>query len=240
MTCNEIRKLIHDYMDGELPANQAVLFEQHLESCPYCSENWQDLEWTKQLLNVKDRLSAEEHVWAQIRRKTRLEPWAWLFERWDSCRTYWRDMDRSAFWSKISAVPVTLLFFTTILMQFHLQGVEEWTYPAITVRRLPSSVITESSLTEVQVRYTYAELDGIITTAWKMPYEDSFSLLAQVMPEGHAEISRVLEYPKSPNLLEAVDVTLRSSEFEVARNLSKPLLLYSFQKIDVYAEYPHF
>ena len=73
-------------------------------------------------------------------------------------------------------------------------------------------------------------------TAWKIPYEDSLSLVAEITPEGYAQIDDILEYPKNQELLEAVDLTLRCTQFETRHHLSRPFVIYSFQKIDVYGD----
>ncbi len=77
-----------------------------------------------------------------------------------------------------------------------------------------------------------------MSAVWKMPFEDSLSLVAAITPEGSAEIGDVLEYPKSQELLRAIALTLRSSQFQTAgaHRLDHPFVIYSFQKVDVYEE----
>lgn len=239
MTCHEVRERTHEYLDGLMPANQAAVLEEHLKGCEACRENWEDLAWTRQLLSVKEYLPAQarEHILREVRQ--RAVSWrTHLSVYWDDCRSYWRDIDRGILWSKVSAIPVTLGFFIMILMQFPIAPFQDWTYPVISERRLPSSVFTEQEMTEAQGRHSYAEIDELTDAAWKLPYEDSFSLLAEITPEGHAEIDYVLEYPKSPDLLAAVDANLRTSSFQLSSNVVKPILIYSFQKIDVYSDRP--
>ena len=87
------------------------------------------------------------------------------------------------------------------------------------------------------VRYQTGELDDLMNAVWKMPFEDSLSLVAEIGPEGFVQIGSVLEYPRSPMLLDAVDLTLRGSRFEIAasHDLDSPFMIYSFQKVDVYS-----
>ena len=75
-----------------------------------------------------------------------------------------------------------------------------------------------------------------MTAVWKIPFEDSLSLVAKITPDGSAEIGDVLEYPKSPDLLEAVELTLSGGQFQTvnAQNLDDTFVIYSFQKVDVY------
>ena len=37
MTCRELIEFLLDYVEGELPAEQRRLFEQHIEICPDCA-----------------------------------------------------------------------------------------------------------------------------------------------------------------------------------------------------------
>jgi hypothetical protein len=239
MTCHEVRERTHEYLDGLMPANHAAVLEEHLKDCADCRENLEDLAWMKQLLSVKEYLPspAREHILREVH--ARAASWRTVLSVfWDDCCAYWRDIDRGILWSKVSAIPVTLGFFIMILMQFPITPFQNWTYPVISEKRLPSSVFTESLMSEAQGRHSYAEIDELTNAAWKLPYEDSFSLVAEITPEGHAEIDYVLEYPKSPDLLAAVDANLRTSNFQLSANIVKPMLIYSFQKIDVYSDQP--
>jgi hypothetical protein len=62
------------------------------------------------------------------------------------------------------------------------------------------------------------------------------SLVAKLTPEGSAKIGDVLEYPKSPDLLEAVELTFSGGQFQTvsAQNSDDTFVIYSFQKVDVY------
>ncbi|HXK58957.1 MAG TPA: zf-HC2 domain-containing protein [Acidobacteriota bacterium] len=240
MTCQETREKIHEYLDGELAANQAAVLELHLGECDKCRDFWEGLIWVKQALAVRERLPvpAQEQVWNQVHFRAHYGWPVWLQEQWDRFRTYWRDLDRLLLWSKLSAIPVTLGFFVMVLMQFPLVQFQHWTYPAFEMRRMPSSVFTEPLMTQVMARHTHADIDEIWSAAWKIPYEDSLSLVAQITPAGHAEIDQILKYPKNQDLLAAVDDSLRSTRFQSARNIRNPLVIYSFQKIDVYSDLP--
>ncbi len=241
MSCQDVLKNIHDYLDGELSASQASELESHLRQCDACRSEVDDLSWVRQTLAVKEHLpaAAEEQIWKHVHQRLGVVWWDWAYGLFDDIRTYWRDLDRITVWTRVSAVPVTLAFFVSILLQFPLVAIEEWTYPAFTMKRMPSSVFSEALVTQIQARHTPAEIDDIMSAAWKLPYEDSFTVLAQVTAEGHAEIEDVIEYPKSHDLLQAVDDTLRATQFQTAQNNTvKPLVIYSFQKIDVYSDQP--
>ena len=36
VTCEEVVELVNDYLEGELPADEVELFEQHLNDCAGC------------------------------------------------------------------------------------------------------------------------------------------------------------------------------------------------------------
>jgi hypothetical protein len=236
MTCHEVRERIHECVDGELPMNQAVQTQTHLSDCATCRRAVDELGQLRKILATRARLSrlAQDRIWGQMQRKLRRKWYDWWVERWGDLCVFWRDLDRLTLWSKVSAVPVTLSFFVILLLQFPLSDSQVWTYPAFTVQRAPNSVFSEPVMGEVRATYTTGEIGDILDVAWKMPYEDSLSVLAEITPEGHAEIGDVLQYPKSQALLQAVNLTLRSTEFHAARSFPKPVVIYSFQKIDVY------
>ena len=36
LSCPKARSMVSDYIDGDLPADQARSLEEHLETCPFC------------------------------------------------------------------------------------------------------------------------------------------------------------------------------------------------------------
>ncbi len=98
------------------------------------------------------------------------------------------------------------------------------------------SPLSRPVIAQVSVRYQGTEFEDLMTTVWKIPFEDRLSLVAKITADGSAQIGDVLEYPKSPDLLEAVELTLRGGQFQTvsAQNSDVSFVIYSFQKIDVY------
>jgi hypothetical protein len=94
--------------------------------------------------------------------------------------------------------------------------------------------LTLPVVSSVQARQQKEDLNGLVDAAWRLPYEDSLSLVAEIGPAGFAEIDSILEYPKSSELLNAVNLSLRRSHFERTGGMGNSLLIFSFQKIDVY------
>ena len=54
MPCNELVEVITEYLEGTLPAPDAIRFEAHLEVCPYCRSY---LEQMRQTIAVLGKLS---------------------------------------------------------------------------------------------------------------------------------------------------------------------------------------
>jgi hypothetical protein len=236
MRCQEVSKKIHDFLDRELPSVEADSLERHLQGCLACRALHDELSWTKRIVSERLRLTeiSQDHLWKHIQTAANRSFQDFLWEAWDNFRTFWRDLDRSIIWSKLSAVPVTVCFFIIIMMQFPQALFREFSYPAFAFTSAGAS--SEAVMTKVYTRHGPA-LSGLAAAAWRIPYEDSFSLIAQITPEGNAQIEDVLQYPKSAALLIAADSALRNSEFQTARNfINTPLVVFSFQKIDVYEE----
>jgi len=239
MTCQELRQRIHEFLDGELPPKDFAVLNEHIKQCAGCQRFHDEFSWVQEALSF-ERLpqSVQEALWKRV--KTRVEDnfEAQCWGLWDSFRTFWRDLDRRLLWSTLTAAPVTLAFFVAILTQFGQVNFQDWTYPMMATLSPTSSPISGPLITQVSVRYGGTEIDDLMSAVWKMPFEDSLSLVASITPEGSAEIGAVLEYPKSQDLLRAIDLTLRGSQFQTAgtQNLDHPFVIYSFQKVDVYED----
>ncbi len=238
MNCIRFRQRIHEFLDGELSPRDFSAFREHVDNCPACSQHHDEFQWVKQLPFQRLSPTLQAQLWKGIHNTRTRTWWDLPVQAWDSWRTRWRDLDRLIVGSRLAAIPLTLAFFAAIVLQvepFHLQ---QWTEPMMATLSPASSSTTETTTTEVPIRYRDDELDDLMNTVWKMPFEDSLWLVAEVGPEGFTQIENVLEYPRNPSLLDAVDLTLRGSRFEIAtsQHLDSPLMLYSFQKVDVYED----
>jgi hypothetical protein len=237
MKCDTFRQRIHEFLDDELPPKGFSAFREHVENCEACRQLHDELLWAKEALPFQ-RLSPtlQKQLWKGIHDSITKTWWDSSVDRWNGWHTWWRDLDRWMVWSKVAAVPVTLAFFVAMMLPFEPLRVQQWTYPVMATLSPSSNSTTPPATTEVLVRYPGEALDDLMKTVWKMPYEDSLSLVAEIGPEGFAQIENVLEYPRSPTLLNAVDLTLRGSHFEIAtfHDIDSPFMIYSFQKVDVY------
>jgi hypothetical protein len=238
MNCARFRKRIHEFLDSELPPREFSSFREHLETCKACRQRHDEFLLVKQLPFQRLSPTLHKQLWKGVQASVRDTWWGSSVHLWDSCRTYWRDLDRLMVWARVAAVPVTLAFFAAIILPFQPLHLQQGTYPMMATLSPVSISITTPTTTQVPVRYRGDQLDDLMDTLWKMPFEDSFSLVAEIGPDGLARIGNVLEYPRSPTLLNAVDLTLRGSRFEIAtfHNLDSPFMIYSFQKVDVYEE----
>jgi hypothetical protein len=160
----------------------------------------------------------------------------WLRQAWNGLAGSWqhcRDWDWSIVLSRSAAAPFALVLFLFVFFQFVPAQSQSLSFVLIPV---PSASSRVHAIVSVQARGDRRELRELMNTAWKLPYEDSLSVVAEVRSEGNVEIDSVLEYPKSPALLNAVHATLRASQLDRGRNGPNRLLIFSFQKIDVYED----
>ena len=235
MTCQELRQQIHDFLDGELPPREFAAFNEHVKQCAGCQRYQNEFSWLKNALSV-ERLSqsAQEMLWKRVRLRVERNWKTRILELGDLLRTCWRDLDRGVLWSKLTAAPVTLVVFAMILTQFGQDRLHE--YPMLATLAPTSSPLSRPAITQVSVQYQGTEFEDLMTAVWKIPFEDSLSLVAKLTPEGSAKIGDILEYPKSPDLLEAVELTLSGGQFQTVRaqKLDDTFVIYSFQKVDVY------
>jgi len=231
MTCQELRQQIHEFLDGELPPKDFAAFNEHVKQCAGCRRYQDEFHCLKDALSFQ-RLSpsAQEELWKRVQLQVERTWKTWILGFGDYLRTFWRDLDRGVLWSKLTAAPITVAFFAAILTQFGQVNFQE--YPMMAT----SSSLSGPVIAQVSVHYTGTEIEDLMTAVWKIPFEDSLSLVANITPEGSARIGDVLEYPKSPDLLEAVELTLSGGKFQAAsaQNLANSFVIYSFQKIDVY------
>ena len=239
MNCDKFRQRIHEFLDGELPAKAFSAFREHVENCEACQRHHDEFLWIKEALPFQ-RLSPtlQGELWKGVHDGVTRTWWNSSVHFWNGWRTFWRDLDGWMVWSKVAAVPITLAFFVAIILQFEPLRLQHWTYPMMATLSPASSSATPTTTTQVRVSYRGDELDDLMNAVWKMPFEDSLSLVAEIGPEGFAQIESVLEYPRSPTLFNAVNLALRGSRFEIAtsRDLNNPFMIYSFQKVDVYAD----
>ncbi len=234
MNCQICQDQLHEFMDGELTQSEANAVETHLSACPTCLEARQDFEVVRRLLAARTHMPAplERRVWSQLERE-RTRRWAdRIHYFWGDLRSWARDLDRTLLWSKLSAVPATLLGLLVLLSLFPHDRIEQWDYAVFAAQSTPSQGQRDTVL--VQVIQPSQQFNGLMDTAWKIPYEDSLWLVADIQPNGNAEIGNVIEYPKNSELLDAVGQTLRHSKFDLAEKLTDPIVIVGFQKVDVY------
>jgi hypothetical protein len=235
MSCQDYREQIHGFVDRELAACERTAVANHLRFCPDCQAVVEELHLLKQALSEPVPFSEEsqQRAWQSLVGQTR-RSWRTGLRDWmDLSRARWRDLDLRPVWAKLAAAPVTFVLFSSLLVLFPGIQIQEWTYSAFMVappisQEMPSLPVT---IHAVQSR---REINELIETIWRIPYEDSLSFVAEIQPEGHAEIGNVLEYPRNPDLLEAFDMNLRNTQFERVVNDPTSFLIYSFQKVDVY------
>ena len=74
MTCQNIKKILSEYLDGELKAKEAQFVREHLEVCIHCQNELKLLEqFWQMLLSWKDKEPAAGYVarfWARLTSET--------------------------------------------------------------------------------------------------------------------------------------------------------------------------
>lgn len=238
MTCLSIREKVHDFLDYRLSELEEADFRRHLGQCAQCRLFCEDFRWIQEALRLDSSLKpiAEEQLWQRIQARVPRGISARLGELWEDIPVYWRDLDGWVSRSRIIALPITLSILLLMLLHFSPLTIQEMPYPVLNLLGSPSSGFEQLVITPTPVRQQEGPLNGLMNTAWKIPYEDSLSLVVEITPEGYAQIDDILKYPKNQDLLEAVDLTLRRTRFETTSHLPKPFVIYSFQKIDVYGD----
>lgn len=234
MNCQACRDQLHGMLDEELGQAEAIAVETHLRLCADCLTAYQELLALRQLLSAPSHLPAplERQLWRSLERE-RTRHWPDRARHfWGNLRSWVRDLDQTLVWARLSAIPATLFALMVLQSMFPQGRIEQWDY---TVLAAGSTALQgQHSTYVVQVVQPTTQFNGLMDTAWKIPYEDSLWLVADIQPDGNAEIGDVIEYPKNTDLLAAVDQTLRHSKFDVAKQLSDPIVIFGFQKVDVY------
>ncbi len=238
MRCKDFRPRIHEFLDAHLSASEMALMEAHRANCDRCNEYYQDLHFVRQAVSEKIFLpeSSVRSILARVSEGKRPLLLTWL----SSLRSKWvdfrRDLEPASFWAKAGALPISMVFFALLFVNLAPIRVERIAYLIVSVPPWTVDNAGTPVVLSVEVVQDSGKLADLVDTAWRLPYEDSLALVAEIKPEGHAEIDRVLEFPRSYALLDAVGSTLRESRFEKVGDLARPFLIYSFQKIDVYEQ----
>ncbi|HYK91783.1 MAG TPA: anti-sigma factor [Acidobacteriota bacterium] len=103
MSCSEFGVLIHGYLDGELELSRSLEIEQHIGSCPSCSQTYANLRSLRQAiaggsLHIDAPKGLRMRVRSALRRESRAEApiklmrWGWMF-----------------LWAPLGAVAIVLL-----------------------------------------------------------------------------------------------------------------------------------
>jgi len=243
MNCQSISKIIHDFVDFRLTPADTFQVEEHLSTCPACRQLYAELSSIQGILSGRLRLPEASSVRClkRIQRKRFWnEPVASLLEVGRDLRSILRDMNRTLFMARLAALPMTLCCFATLIGQFPVLSLNVVKFPALSMQGwTASSRVGVLSTKTFATRQGQTRFKALMDTAWRLPYEDSLSLVAEISPKGHARIGGVLEYPKSDELYNAADLALRSSRFAAIDSRSRPFVIFSFQKIDVWEDYDY-
>lgn len=238
MKCKEFNRKIHEFIDACLPANEMALMEAHRGVCRACSERFQDFLFVRRVIAEKVVLPevSARSILAKSLEGNRFFLFNWFSQLRTRVVDYWRGFEPRVFVARASALPISILFLVFLFGNLAPIRVERLAYLVVSTPLWTTESSAVPVVLNVQVVQRRGELSDLIDTAWRLPYEDSLAVVAEIKPEGHAEINSILEFPKSYALLNAVGSTLRESRFEKVGQLASPFVIYSFQKIDVYGQ----
>jgi predicted anti-sigma-YlaC factor YlaD len=65
MTCRNYKDLMMAYLDNEIDDEQRKAFEEHLASCPQCTQELKEFEKLKQLTDSVTLAEPEDRIWQQ-------------------------------------------------------------------------------------------------------------------------------------------------------------------------------
>ena len=65
MTCRNYKDLMMAYLDNEVDDEQRKAFEEHLASCPQCTQELKEFEKLKQLTDNVKLIEPEDRIWEQ-------------------------------------------------------------------------------------------------------------------------------------------------------------------------------
>ena len=235
MYCHEVSQKLSQFVDGEMSRFEARVVQRHLEDCPLCDRHLNELQL------IRGALSSPVYLPEGSRKRMRHTLITRARRRWSGYPSIFlrnflatlRHLDRQSALCRLSAFPVSLVFLFVLASQLPRLPVQHWTFP-VYASDLNSPTTSSRPPVLVQGFQSNASINELMDTAWRIPYEDSFSLVAEISPEGNAQIGNVLEYPKTMELLNAVGLTLQESQFEGTSEMSNAFFVYSFQKVDVY------
>lgn len=236
MKCEDFRPRIHEFIDSYLSASEMALMEAHRKGCDRCDQYFQELQFVSRAVSEKVFLpeSSARAILGRASAANSLFVFRWLLLLKTKWVDFWRDLEPGCLWARASALPISLVFLSLLVGSLAPIRVERLAY--LIVSAPPWNVENSGApvVLHVDVVQRSVELADLVDTAWRLPYEDSLSLVAEIKPGGHAEINSVLEFPRSSALMDAVGSSLRESQFQEVGELASPFLIYSFQKIDVY------
>ncbi len=66
MKCSDAARLMHDYLDQELPRDQCKLLQLHLRECPQCEARFRALERTDALVHAMPAVSVPDDLASRI------------------------------------------------------------------------------------------------------------------------------------------------------------------------------
>lgn len=111
MECLQVREMLQRLLDKELPEAQAEAVHLHLQGCPFCLQEWRELELTRHLLQEAPIPEPPPAFWERV-------------------RSHWLQELRRLLPSPVATLRFALLFGTLValfLLWWRSWGVALWT-----------------------------------------------------------------------------------------------------------------
>ena len=232
MSCNRIRDLESGFLDGLLSPQERRLVEEHQEICAACRARLALFASFRS--SLRDNPAPAPHaletlVMRRVHRNLQRRPlWTELREGF---RCWREDWNSSLLFSRMAAVPLTLLCFVSILWQFSaVPGTLG--YPVYSLDA--DGTASEDGSHELQL--SYAPMVRFAQQSAPLVPDDSFVVLTRVDKNGVTTLEQVIDAPQNRLLLRLFTnkmETIRRRPLRRNGSRSDSYLIVPYQKISV-------
>ena len=117
MNCVEFSKNVHEFLDTRLGARQMSFMGEHVRECPECELLVGEYNSVRMAISHKVKLpsSSTAVLLRRLEKRRRFLLFAWMADAFSELISYVRYSDKKAFWTRASALPITLCFFLVLL-----------------------------------------------------------------------------------------------------------------------------
>ncbi|MBI4455384.1 MAG: hypothetical protein HY644_05735 [Acidobacteria bacterium] len=231
MNCTELKFLQAEFLDGLLSIEERQTCEQHLQTCQSCHSQLELLDRFRTSLQecrIPAPQALQTLVMGAAYRLSERQP---FWKDWRQSLHCWREnLDSSFVFSKLAALPFTMLFFVVILAEFSSAPRTVW-YPVYTAN--PAATVNRNGTDVLQL--SYVPMMQFAESAAMIP-DDSFVVLTRVDRYGMTTLEQIIDAPRNPLLLQLFAnrmKTVRCRPLQKNGNRLDAYLIVPYQKISV-------